>query len=69
MLLLIPLALIHAVKSVIMDGCYHPLADLLLGVNVITESLCCTDEKKLRLFLLVLNYVQIQQDLLPKYLI
>lgn len=51
------------------DGCYHPLADLLLGVNVITKSLCCTDEKKLRLFFLVLNYVQIQQDLLPKYLI
>lgn len=54
-MLLIPLALIHAAESVRMDGC-HPSPDLLLGVKVTTEPLCCTDEKTLRLLPLMLSH-------------
>lgn len=54
---------VELVESVITDGCYHPLADLLLGGNVVTESLCCTDVKKLRSALFVLSWLWTQQGL------
>lgn len=55
---------VELVESVITDGCYNPLADLLLGGNVVTEPLCCTDVKKLRSVLFVLSCLWTEQGLL-----